>query len=99
MIGPSHDGARSRLNTWPYEIRSQLGGGGMGVVYLAQDPRLDRRVAIKVLPSDLTRELTAKQRYRRDALFARDRAQGSERQWRAPHSERSDKAWESFRSH
>ncbi len=34
----------------PYEIRSQLGQGGMGVVYLAQDPRLERQVAIKVVP-------------------------------------------------
>ena len=47
----------------PYEIRSQLGQGGMGVVYLAQDPRLDRQVAIKVLPPDLTRDTTAKQRF------------------------------------
>ncbi len=33
----------------PYEIVSQLGSGGMGVVYTATDPRLDRRVAIKDL--------------------------------------------------
>ena len=35
----------------------------MGVVYTAQDPRLDRQVAIKVLPPDLTRDETAKQRF------------------------------------
>ena len=54
----------------PYAIRSQLGQGGMGVVYLAQDPRLDRQVAIKVLPPDLTRDTTAKQRFLQEAQAA-----------------------------
>ncbi len=51
----------------PYEIRAKLGHGGMGVVYTAQDPRLDRGVAIKVLPPDLTRDETAKQQFLQEA--------------------------------
>ena len=54
----------------PYGILAALGRGGMGVVYTAQDPRLDRQVAIKVLPPDLTRDDTAKQRFLQEAKAA-----------------------------
>ena len=54
----------------PYTIRSQLGQGGMGVVYLAHDPKLKRQVAIKLLPPDLTRDTIAKQRFLQEAQAA-----------------------------
>ncbi len=54
----------------PYTIRAELGHGGMGVVYTAQDPRLKRQVAIKLLTADLTRDETAKQRFLQEAQAA-----------------------------
>ena len=54
----------------PYTITAELGRGGMGVVYTAQDPRLDRQVAIKLLTADLTRDDTAKQRFLQEAKAA-----------------------------
>ena len=54
----------------PYTITAELGHGGMGVVYTAQDPRLKRQVAIKLLTADLTRDETAKQRFLQEAQAA-----------------------------
>src|ERR1700729_2242824 len=51
----------------PYEIQSPLGAGGMGEVYRAKDMRLDRTVAIKVLPSHLSSNPELKQRMEREA--------------------------------
>src|SRR2546430_1308357 len=50
-----------------YTIIRQLGAGGMGEVYLADDKRLARKVAVKVLPADLTRNDEAKRRLLREA--------------------------------
>jgi eukaryotic-like serine/threonine-protein kinase len=51
----------------PYEIQSLVGAGGMGEVYRARDIRLDRTVAIKILPSDLSEDSTLRQRFEREA--------------------------------
>ena len=51
----------------PYEILAPLGAGGMGEVYRARDSRLDRTVAIKVLPSHVAGDLHLKQRFEREA--------------------------------
>ncbi len=51
----------------PYEIQSPLGAGGMGEVYRARDTRLDRTVAIKVLPSHVATDPNLKQRFEREA--------------------------------
>ncbi|HLE71291.1 MAG TPA: serine/threonine-protein kinase, partial [Vicinamibacteria bacterium] len=55
----------SRLG--PYEIVSAVGAGGMGEVYKAKDTRLDRAVAIKVLPSHLSDNPTLRERFEREA--------------------------------
>jgi serine/threonine protein kinase len=51
----------------PYEIVSPLGAGGMGEVYRAKDTRLERAVAIKILPEQLSKDPVRKQRFEREA--------------------------------
>src|SRR5208337_4608092 len=51
----------------PYEIQCPIGAGGMGEVYRARDTRLDRRVAVKVLPSHLCDQAEARERFDREA--------------------------------
>src|SRR4029450_4146529 len=53
-----------------YEIRSQLGAGGMGEVYLARDPKINRDVAIKVLPTAFSANSERLRRFEQEAQAA-----------------------------
>ncbi len=53
-----------------YEIRSQIGAGGMGEVYLAQDTKLDRKVALKILPADVAADRNRMSRFVQEAKTA-----------------------------
>src|SRR5262249_4078446 len=71
--GPPADGRESTLagtTLSPYHVLSLLGAGGMGEVYLARDRRLDRTVALKVLPGDLATDPERMQRFEREARAA-----------------------------
>jgi eukaryotic-like serine/threonine-protein kinase len=70
MVAQEKPGSLIGQRLGSYQILSLLGAGGMGEVYLAYDPRLDRRVAIKLLPAHLAADAAARERLRREALAA-----------------------------
>src|SRR5499427_6108545 len=60
-------GLSSGTKLGPYEIVAPLGAGGMGEVYRARDPRLERSVAVKILPQHLADKAEASERFEREA--------------------------------
>ena len=62
-----------------YEIVAAIGAGGMGEVYRARDSRLDRNVAIKVLPPHLAQDDVARARFEREAKAIAANATASRR--------------------
>jgi len=67
QIAVSQVACTAGMKLGPYDIQSLLGAGGMGEVYRARDTRLDRTVAIKVLPAHLSSDPARKQRFEREA--------------------------------
>jgi len=67
---PSQDELIGQVLNGRYLIQHEIKRGGMGVVYLARDPRLDRTVALKILPGELATDADRMQRFTREAKAA-----------------------------
>jgi serine/threonine protein kinase len=69
-VGPHHRTFSNGQQFGSYVILDALGAGGMGEVYLARDTRLDRTVALKILPADISTDKRRMQRFRQEAKMA-----------------------------
>ncbi len=67
---PAPERLPAGLQIGPYRVVAWLGGGGMGEVYQARDPRLERDVALKFLPADSSGDPKALERFKREARAA-----------------------------
>ena len=68
--GASHETTLAGRTISHYQVLSLLGAGGMGEVYFARDPRLDRTVALKILPGEFAADAERMQRFTREAKAA-----------------------------
>ena len=66
--GASHAATLVGKTISHYQVLSLLGAGGMGQVYLARDPRLDRTVALKILPGEFAADADRMQRFTREEI-------------------------------
>jgi serine/threonine protein kinase len=69
-VGPAHRTLSDGQQFGSYVILDAIGAGGMGEVYLARDTRLDRTVALKILPPDISNDRRRMQRFRQEAKMA-----------------------------